>query len=240
MDQIFEINCSTYQLEAARKKMKSGLKEYGVDIDNYETQIRVIQKYEHIKNGKLGLSFDLTNQSKDYNSETSIVSNDVFIPVGVALGFLKTPLISGTEYEAIENQQIIYFNSETVFNYTAPSSVSQSKALESLYYSKMSFVSGNTNIISEFPSRELKRIPQGKTDGFYYYQNGKYFMLTELPFLNGGNKNEVKFEVPSADTSSASGDTATEKTYGALQLIGFNIADLAKDYKTLGCQIKCV
>lgn len=238
---IVQVNCSPNLYDAARKKMKSVLmNKYNINVDDYETQIRLIQKNEEIKNGILNLKFDLSNQARDSNSETPIVNNDIFIPFGIALGFVKTPLISGTQYESIENQQIIYFNSETVFTYTATGAVSQAKALESLYYSKASFLSGGGNIINEFPARELKRVPQGKVDGFYYYQNGKFFMMTEFPFLDGSNKNEVKFDVPSADTASASGNPATEKTYAILQLMGFNISGLSKDYKSLGCKIKCV
>lgn len=239
-DTIVQINCDSYQLEAARKKMKSGLMELGVDINSYDVQLKQIRKYQLIENGKLGLKFDL--KDKKINSESIIVQNDVFIPVGIALGFIKTPQISSEKYESIENQEIFYFNSKLVFSYVDPGvgSVSQAKALESLYYASLSFSSGNGTIIPEYPTQGLKRVPQRKTEGVHYYQNGIYDMLTEFPFLNGGNDLIAKFDVPSADTSSASGDPAIEKTYAVFQLIGFNISDLAKHYTSMNCKIKCV
>lgn len=237
MDTI-HINCGPNEYEAARKKMKSALLEQGVDVEKYNTQIGLVQKYELIENGKLSLKFDLKNKANGINSESVIVENDVFIPFGIALGFVKTPIISDNKFESIENQQIIYFNSETVFNYIKPDSVSQAKALESLYYSQISIATGGDTLVPSFPTRLLKRIPKNKIEGLYNYENGVFHMLTEYPFLNGGNTNVIKFDVPSADTASASGNVDEEKTYAVLQLIGYNIIDLAKE--SAGSQIKCV
>lgn len=235
--QVLQINCDSYIYEAARKKMKSALLEKGVDISNYNTQFGLINKYELIENGKVSLKFDLKRKAGGFNSEYTVVENDVFIPVGIALGFIKTPLIADGKFESIENQEIIFFNSETVFNYTKSGSVSQSKALGSIYHARVSIVNGGETLVPEFPARFLKRVPKGKVDGLYNYEGGVFHHLTEFPVLNGGNTNVVKFDVPSADTTSASGDIDKERTYGVLMFVGFNIVDLAKD---LSGHVKCI
>lgn len=242
MKVINQINCSPSLLESQRSKIKAFLKSKlevnNINIDEYDFELQTMRKYQLIQNGKLNLKFSMTGKTKDYISEETIADNDVFIPVGIALGFLKTPLIGGTTFEAIENQKVIYFNSATEFAYTAIGAVSQAKAFETLYYSLITFVSGNDNLVSDFDTRNLKNIPQVLVEGQYYYQNGVYYPLTEFPILNGDDNIVIKFDPPAADTASASGDPATEKTYAVLELIGYNISQLAKPYQALYQQKK--
>ena len=244
MEIVNKLDCTPSLLANQRSKIKEflgeKLKETGVDINNYDFQQQTIRKFQLIENNKLNLKFVVTGNTKDYNAEHRIADNDVFIVTGYSLGFVKTPLKTGstTEYENVENNQVIYFNSETVFTYTAPGAVSQAKALESLYYSEMTITAGNDNLVTDFDAKNLKRTPWRKTEGHYYYNEGPYYPTTEYPILNGDDNITFKFDVPAADTDSASGEPGVEKTYAVLELEGFNISQLAKPYQALNC--KCV
>ncbi len=244
MDVIENIlNCSPSLPGTLRAKIKEFLAEKlaatGNNINNYDMELRTMRKYVLIENGKLNLSFPITGKTKDFNSEIIVADNDVFIPIGVALGFLKTPLISGTTFEKIENQDIIYFPSQTVFTYQEGTNVPQYQSLESVYYSQISYVSGSDQLVSKFDARHLKRVPKDKMEGQYYYADGIYADLTEFPILIGGDGVEITFAGPTtADTASAGGDPATEKTYAVLMLTGFNIFKLAEPMTALQC--KCI
>ena len=244
MDIINKIDCTPSLIANQRAKIKeflgAKLKLMNVDIDTFDFQQKTIRKFQLIANNKLNLKFTVTGNTKDHNSEQRISDNDVFVVTGYALGFVKTPLKDGStgEYENIENNSVVYFNSEAVFTYTAPGSVSQAKALESLYYSVMSITAGNDNLVTDFDTKHLKRTPWRKVEGQYYYYEGSSYPATEYPILNGDDNITFRFDVPAADTDSASGEPGVEKTYAVLELEGFNISQLAKPYQALSC--KCV
>lgn len=244
-DNVIEnlISCSPNWRDTVRAKIKQYLTELlganGYKIDDYDMELRLMRKYVLIENGKLDLSFSVTGKSTDFKSELIVADNDVFIPIQMALGWLKTPIISGSTFQKIENQQIIFFNSQTEFTYQEGSNVPQYQSLESAYYNQISYVSGNDNLVSKFDASLLKRTPRAKTEGQYYYENGIYADLTEFPILIGGDGVEIKFSSSAtADTASAAGNSATEKTYAALLLLGFNIFKLAQPMTAMGC--KCI
>lgn len=247
MEILNSINCSPALVDYKRAVIKQFLAEKldgcngNLSIDNFDMELRTMRKYFLIENGKVGLTFDICSKSKDYPSEVVVADNDVFIPIGIALGFLKTPLIAGTaNYEKIENQDILYFPSQTVFTYTAPGSVPQYKALETLYYSQLTFTSGSDNLLTKFDSRKLKKVPQLKTEGQYYYQDSEYAEMPECPIIIGSDGVQVSFAGANGDTASASGDPATEKTYAVLLLTGFNIFKLAEPWSAINCPGKTI
>lgn len=243
MQVVNNIEFSPSLLQCQRQKIKSffanKLKGMGLNLDNFDMQLQTLVKYQQIENGKLNLKFDLKNKNKEFHSERCISDNDIFVPIGYALGFVKTTETENGRYEAIENQPIYYFPSKRVFTYTAPNvTISQAKALESLYYSTLNVVVSNDFTTKNFDTRNLKNIPLSEVDGEYYYAKGIYYPLTEFPILNGGNSIEVSFDVPTAETSSASGDPVTERTYAVFQAIGYNMSGLSEHYSRLGS--KCV
>lgn len=244
MELVNNIECSPSLIENKRKKiadfLDDMLKSCGGSISNYDMELRTMRKYFLIENGKLNPTFDICSKSKDFNSEIVIADNDVFIPCGIALGFLKTPLISPGVYEKIENQDILYFPSQTAFTYTAPGAVPQYKALENMYYSQLTFTSGSDSLLTKFDARYLKKVPQLKTEGQYYYQDTEYADMTESPIIVGSDGVEVSFAGASGDTASAGGDPATEKTYIVLLLTGYNVFKLAEPWSAVNCPAKTI
>lgn len=231
---------SPYVLHQQKKQIRAYFEGLGIDLTKYDFELETLVKYVEIENGKLNLNFELTNKSKDFKSEKVLNDNDVFIGTGLALGFIKTP-VENDKPESIENQNIIFFNSYTEFTYTDPSTnVTQAKALESIYYSRIVLASSNDQLISNFDARNLKRVPDGKLEGHYQYRDSPFFTLTEYPLINGDDATELKIDPPSADTKSASGDTDNERTYAVLLMQGFKIPQLAKDHAATLKGCKCV
>jgi hypothetical protein len=244
MDIINNIDCTPSLLANQRAKIKeylgAKLKAVGLNINDFDFQQQTIKKTTLIENSKLNLKFGITGNAKEFASDRKIADNDVFVVTGYSLGFLKTPLKTGstTDYESIENNAVIYFNSHTVFTYTDTGKVSQAKALESLYHSTLSITAGNDNLVTNFDTRNLKRTPCAKVEGVYNYKEGHFYPATEYPILNGDDNIDIRFDVPAADTDSASGEPGVEKTYVVLELQGFNISQLAKPYQAM--DTKCI
>ncbi|WP_299368305.1 hypothetical protein [Winogradskyella sp.] len=236
-----------------RTKIKAALQRWlninnpNANIDDYDFELEIVRKYQQIEDGKVNFTFDLINKSGKNvggNSERIINDNDIYLPIGYALGWINTPLAPGEapgsgNYQKIENQVPYYFPNALVFNATDPAQVDQYQALNSVYYGTMTISAGNDQLVSNFPLCEMLKIPRFSSIPFYFnypYTLREYAELTEYPVLNGAEELQVDFNVPAADTVLAGGDPATTRVFAEFKMLGFKVKRLAAPFTELNAK----
>ncbi len=189
----------------AMKKAKAFYNANMKNPNGYKKEVQTIRKVVEVKDGKLGVSVDL-RKGDGFNSP--LATGDAMVIYGMRMGFIKVPKKEGstTEFEAIENQSIVYYPSQTIFNHTKTGAVPQYKAFNALYNGYGKFVISGGNVALKMDLSRFKKTPISFTEGVPYYgPYGPTVQLEEMYVVLADETASFETTVQYADTITSSG-----------------------------------